>query len=35
MLLNEIRKVGEFMPNIEIDEIGYIDPFEKVIQNKS
>lgn len=34
-LLNEIRKVGEFMPNIEIDEIGYTDPIEKVIQNKS
>lgn len=27
-LLNEIRKVGEFMPNIKIKEIDYLDPFE-------
>lgn len=27
-LLNDIRKVGEFMPNIEIMEINYLDPFE-------
>ena len=27
-LLNEIRKVGEFMPNIDIKEIDYLDPFE-------
>lgn len=27
-LLNGIRKVGEFMPQIEIKEINYLDPFE-------
>ena len=27
-LLNDIRKVGEFMPNINIKEINYLDPFE-------
>lgn len=27
-LLNEIRKVGEFMPNINIKEINYLDPFD-------
>ena len=27
-LLNDIRKVGEFMPNIDIKEINYLDPFE-------
>ena len=27
-LLNDIRKVGEFMPQIEIKEIKYLDPFE-------
>lgn len=27
-LLNDIRKVGEFMPNIDIKEITYLDPFE-------
>ena len=27
-LLNDIRKVGEFMPNIDIKEIKYLDPFE-------
>ena len=27
-LLNEIRKVGEFMPNIDIKEINYLDPFD-------
>ena len=27
-LLNDIRKVGEFMPNIDIKEIDYLDPFE-------
>ena len=27
-LLNDIRKVGEFMPNIDIKGIGYLDPFE-------
>ena len=27
-LLNNIRKVGEFMPNIDIKEINYLDPFE-------
>ena len=27
-LLNDIRKVGEFMPQIEIKEINYLDPFE-------
>ena len=27
-LLNDIRKVGEFMPQIEIKEIIYLDPFE-------
>lgn len=26
-LLNDIRKVGEFMPNIDIKEINYLDPF--------
>ncbi len=26
--LNDIRKVGEFMPNIDIKEINYLDPFE-------
>lgn len=33
-LLSEIRKIGEFMPNVEIAEKDYTDPFEKVIQNK-
>lgn len=33
-LLNEIRKIGEFMPNVEIAEKDYKDPFEIVIQNK-
>lgn len=27
-LLNDIRKIGEFMPNINIKEINYLDPFE-------
>lgn len=27
-LLNDIRNIGEFMPNIEIKEINYLDPFE-------
>ena len=27
-LLNEIRKVGEFMPEFDIKEINYLDPFE-------
>jgi len=27
-LLNDIRKVGEFMPNIDIKEISYLDPFD-------
>lgn len=27
-LLNNIRKIGEFMPNIDIKEIDYLDPFE-------
>ena len=27
-LLNEIRKAGEFMPNIDIKEIDYLDPFD-------
>ena len=27
-LLNDIRKVGEFMPPIDIKEINYLDPFE-------
>ena len=27
-LLNNIRKVGEFMPNIDIKKIDYLDPFE-------
>ena len=27
-LLNDIRKVGEFIPNIDIKEINYLDPFE-------
>ena len=27
-LLNDIRKVGEFMPEINIKEINYLDPFE-------
>ncbi|MBO4403583.1 MAG: CXXX repeat peptide maturase [Bacteroidales bacterium] len=27
-LLNEIRKAGEFMPNIDIKKINYLDPFE-------
>ncbi|MBQ6729867.1 MAG: CXXX repeat peptide maturase [Bacteroidales bacterium] len=27
-LLNDIRKVGEFMPNINIKEIDYLDPFD-------
>lgn len=27
-LLNKIRKVGEFMPEIDIKEINYIDPFD-------
>ena len=27
-LLNDIRKVGEFMPEIDIKEINYLDPFE-------
>lgn len=27
-LLNEIRNIGEFMPQIDIKEINYLDPFE-------
>ena len=27
-LLNDIRKIGEFMPNNDIKEINYLDPFE-------
>jgi hypothetical protein len=27
-LLNNIRKVSEFMPNIDIKEIEYLDPFD-------
>ncbi len=27
-LLNDIRRVGEFMPNIDIKEIDYLDPFD-------
>lgn len=27
-ILNDIRNIGEFMPNIEIKEINYLDPFE-------
>ena len=27
-LLNEIRKVGEFMPNVDIREINYLDSFD-------
>lgn len=27
-LLNDIRKIGEFMPEINIKEINYLDPFE-------
>lgn len=27
-LLNDIRRVGEFMPQIDIKEINYLDPFE-------
>ena len=27
-LLNDIRKIGEFMPNIDLKEITYLDPFE-------
>ena len=27
-LLNDIRKIGEFMPQIDIKEINYLDPFE-------
>ena len=27
-LLSDIRKVGEFMPQIDIKEINYLDPFE-------
>lgn len=27
-LLNDIRKVGEFMPQIDIKKINYLDPFE-------
>ena len=33
-LLNEIRRIGEFMPNVEIAEKDYVDPFDIVIQNK-
>jgi CXXX repeat peptide maturase len=33
-LLNEIRKIGEFLPNVDIVEKGYTDPFDIVIQNK-
>lgn len=33
-LLSEIRKVGEFMPSVEIAETDYTDPFEIIIQNK-
>lgn len=32
--LSEIRKIGEFMPNVEITEKDYVDPFEKIILNK-
>lgn len=29
-LLSEIRKIGNFMPETEIKEIDYLDPFEKI-----
>ena len=30
MLLGEIRKIGQFLPEKEITEIDYLDPFEKL-----
>lgn len=31
-LLNAVRSYGEFLPNIDIQEIDYLDPFDKIIQ---
>ena len=33
-LLEKIRKVGEFLPDKNIPEIDYLDPFDKIINNK-
>ena len=33
-LLESIREVGTFMPDRDIPEIDYLDPFEKVRTNK-
>lgn len=33
-LLAKIRELGEFMPQNDIPEIDYLDPFEKIIKNK-
>jgi CXXX repeat peptide maturase len=30
-LLYQLRKYGEFLPGTEIDEISYLDPFDKII----
>lgn len=32
-LLNKIRSIGEFLPNTEITELDYLDPFEEIIKN--
>lgn len=33
-LLNQIRRHGVFMPDIEIEELNYFDPFDKIINKK-
>ena len=31
-LLHSIRELGEFLPDVEIPELDYLDPFEKIIK---
>lgn len=33
-LLSKIREIGCFMPGTEINELPYLDPFEKIINNR-
>lgn len=33
-LLSKIREIGSFMPGTEINELPYLDPFEKIISNR-
>jgi fructose 1,6-bisphosphatase len=33
-LLDEIRRYGEYAPHVSIPEIDYIDPFDKIVNEK-